>query len=103
MPNSQWFGRGLGHNGSTSNLGACSPEACTAAFFSSIEDVTPSTIRTAKNVATTESLPFKNVMRFLLHGKTAWLTATRLTIASTPPRFAIGEIGLNIVFIRQYA
>ncbi len=34
----QWFGRGFGHIGSTSNRGACTPEASTVALLSSTAD-----------------------------------------------------------------
>jgi hypothetical protein len=33
---------GFGHMGSTSNIGACIPAACTAAFFSKMYDPIPS-------------------------------------------------------------
>src|ERR1700690_4042398 len=69
MPSSQWFGSGLGHSGSTSNFGACSPEACTAASFSRTEETTPRTTRIAENAATAENPRLESFIRFLLHGK----------------------------------
>ena len=48
---SQWFGKGFGHNGSTSKIGACTPAASTADLFSTITVATPSAKMHATNAA----------------------------------------------------
>src|SRR6266545_6972471 len=53
-PSTQWFGSGFGHNGSTSNLGACTlPLVCAAAVFSSIASPTASVASSATKPAPT--------------------------------------------------
>ena len=44
IPISQWLGSGLGQSGSTSNIGAITPAAWTAAFRCSTMDPSPSRI-----------------------------------------------------------
>src|SRR5579864_1408014 len=58
IPISQWFGRGFGQSGSTSNMGASTAAASTLAFFSSTEDPIPSAITRKANATPIEMLRF---------------------------------------------
>src|SRR5438309_2081890 len=57
-PMSQWFGNGFGHSGSTSNLGAITVAASTAALFSSTVLPTPKTTTSVRKIAPTQRLRF---------------------------------------------
>src|SRR5882762_9410826 len=59
LPKIQWLGRGLGHIGSTSNLGACAPAACTTALWLSSADAAPKPAISTRNVAPTQTLRFR--------------------------------------------
>src|ERR1700724_339869 len=62
-PRIQWFGNGFGQSGSTSNLGAMTVAASTAAFFSSTVVPAPRAVKSARKIAPTQRLRF---MLFLL-------------------------------------
>src|SRR5437867_4089161 len=55
---SQWFGNGFGHSGSTSNLGAITVAASTAALFSSTMLPTPKTTTSVRKIAPMQRLRF---------------------------------------------
>src|ERR1700733_1818970 len=57
-PWSQWFGRGFGHNGSTSNRGATTPAASTAALFCKNMLATMSVPSSVRKIAPTYKLRF---------------------------------------------
>src|SRR5438132_12651581 len=57
-PMTQWFGSGFGHRGSTSNCGASTPAAATAARFSRTTETTPSPVRRERKATTTTNLRF---------------------------------------------
>src|SRR6266853_6859604 len=58
FPMIQWFGKGFGHMGSTSNRGAWTPAASTTARFSSTTDPIPSATTTARKDAPTYTFRF---------------------------------------------
>jgi hypothetical protein len=58
IPVTQWFGIGFGHMGSTSNLGAVTPAACTVALFRSTAEPTPNTTTTASKTAPIKKFRF---------------------------------------------
>src|SRR5437016_13596897 len=58
FPMIQWFGKGFGHMGSTSNRGAWTPAASTTARFSSTADPIPSATTTARKDAPTYTFRF---------------------------------------------
>src|SRR6266403_4141380 len=64
MPITQWFGNGFGHIGSTSNMGAWTPAACTAAFLSRTIDPTPSPATSTRIAAPIQTLRFILVLHF---------------------------------------
>src|SRR6202040_895985 len=64
MPSSQWFGNGLGHMGSTSNRGACTPAASTAARLWSSVEPTPSAMRSAEKASPRYRLRFIFLLPF---------------------------------------
>src|SRR5213080_4336280 len=63
-PMTQWFGSGFGHRGSTSNCGASTPAAATAARLSKTAETTPSPVRSARKAATTRDLCFIIFLHF---------------------------------------
>src|ERR1700681_3917335 len=50
-PRTQWFGKGFGQSGSTSNRGACIPEASTETFLRGKPDSIPMAASSTANAA----------------------------------------------------
>src|SRR5712692_8597420 len=64
MPRIQWLGSGFGQRGSTSNCGASTPAAATAARFSRTVETIPSPARRARKAATRRNLCFTVFLHF---------------------------------------
>src|SRR3989449_8458179 len=64
MPRIQWLGSGFGQRGSTSNCGASTPAAATAARFSRTAETMPSPARSTRKAATRRNLCFTVFLHF---------------------------------------
>src|ERR1700688_4839077 len=91
----QWFGRGFGHIGFTSNLGACPPAAAATARFWSTMEPTPSAATTATRPAPTLSLCVITDLPFVQYCRSwslePWLLYTILFAGASTLSGASGE------------